>query len=275
MMYDRKPGFITYLYSALVALLFAVLLFVFSNLVDTESSIVPFVLLTVYDIVNVILVRKFKPSYCFAPFAVSVITFFLLYKVVGVSSVISMYNADGFLSDGEFAHSYGLDILMVSMVISTYIFSVFIRFVLSKQKLRKVSKSSVRKFFAYLCVIVLVGVSSILSWKIAEPYKDAYLKHVSTFSTDKWIAYPDSRVTMFEDFESNNSLTGMTKDEIIRLFGDPDSSDKSEIVYKLGDSEKGHHKLVIELENDIVLSYNVDIEIFMADVVEKVQNKQK
>ena len=269
----KKPGFLTYLYAFLTAVLLAVFLFVFSNLVDSTGSVVPFIIITVFDIANVVIVHKHRPRDCFGPFIISVLTFYLLYKIVAVTSTVAMYKADGFLTDGEFSHSYGLDVLMVSLMLSTYIFSVFLRFALSRQKLKMVSKVSVKRFVLGLLLLCVLGTVSLISWKIAEPYKNEYLDYVSTFSAEKWAHFPDSRINMFYDFETKYQLVGLDKSAVLNLLGNPEMSDDDTDCYKMGDSSQGHHTLKIKYENGTVLSYTTDVEIFMADVVEKVQNK--
>ncbi len=252
-----------YLYAFLIALVFAGVLFVFANKLDVNSSVVPFVLVTVFDIANVINVRRLAPRDCFFPFLVSSVTVFVLYKIVSISSFFNMLKSDGFLTDGEFAHSYGLDILMGSLVISSFIFNVALRFFLSKQKLRSISRISRRRFGVSFGALVLIFVVSIASWSMAAPYKEKYLEYVSTFSSQKWTQFPYSRINMYDDFAANYDLTAMSSDEVQEILGVPDETGDALYIYELGDNEAGHNKLYINFENDFVVSSELKTEAFL------------
>lgn len=255
---------INYFYAFLIALVFAGVLFVFANKLDVNSSVVPFVLVTLFDIANVINVRRAAPRDCFVPFFVSSLTVFVLYKIVSVSSFLGMMESDGFLTDGEFAHSYGLDILMGSLVISSFIFNVILRFFISKQKLRNISRVSRRRFGITFGGLILIFALSVASWSLAAPYKEEYLDYVSTFSSEKWEAFPQSRINMYEDFEKNYGSTVFSADKIAELLGEPDFEEENAYGYYLGDNENGHNKLYIKFEGDWVSSYELKTEPYIA-----------
>ena len=254
---------ITYFYAFLTALAFALAIFVSANVVDVSSSFVPFLCLSIFDILNVFLVKKYAPRDCFGSFFISSISVYIFYKIVSLVSFFRMCSSDGFLTDGEFAHAYALDILMISLVISTFVFNVFMRFLVSKQKIKHISRESIKRFLICMAVFVVIGTISVFSWSYAKPMKDDFIKHVSTFSTEKWKTFPESRIRMFDNLTVNYKLDNMKKDDIVKLLGEPDVTENETMIYKLGDNEKGHNRIYIYTENDSSVGYEVKTEEFI------------
>jgi|SRR5690554_4332560 hypothetical protein len=86
------------------------------------------------------------------------------------------------------------------------------------------------------------------------------------FSSDKWKNWNESeaewslRWDMMNSLRNNYELTGMTKDEIIELLGEPESLTQTEFLYYLGMAKKGIDTGTLTIkfnETGKVANYNV------------------
>src|SRR5690606_10909744 len=86
-----------------------------------------------------------------------------------------------------------------------------------------------------------------------------------TYSTDRWIKYPDDRVKMVNDLFRKHTLASHSKDQVVELLG-PDTENAyfkkiDNMVYYLG-PERGlisidSEWLVIEFDNNTVVDYHI------------------
>ena len=87
------------------------------------------------------------------------------------------------------------------------------------------------------------------------------------FDRDVWISQPSKRHKMVDDVIESQLLSGKTKDEVILLLGEPNSSSSSEkdiFLYRLGKApsfiESKREQLLIVFENERVLKASLAIE---------------
>lgn len=115
-------------------------------------------------------------------------------------------------------------------------------------------------FFAVIAIAVLIGL--------------AVLKYRHTFTIEKWLKEPDDRINIVNNLLEKHNLVGMTKEEIIFLLGEEEDyantktsfkisnsyfEPESNIVYYLGIEYMDDIWLIISLENNIVVSYCIDV----------------
>ena len=66
-------------------------------------------------------------------------------------------------------------------------------------------------------------------------------EYKSHFSTERWLNNPGERVYMVDDLLTRYKLSGMTRQEIVQLLGDPSETwyfkEENNIVYYLGTNE--------------------------------------
>lgn len=244
---------IKYLYSVIVSVLYVIIIAVFADKFDMKSSVIPFVIMAVYDIINVILVKNASPRECFKLFLTSVLTVFVLYKVVSVFGIVNTYNDDGFFSDTESNFYFLFDAMMVINMVSTFIFLVFLRFMMLRRSIKTISKTSLKRFAVCVTVLCIISVGDLLLWNFAEPYENEFLDYVSTYSYEKWVNYPNKRITMFPDFEKNHGIKGMEQSKVEEFIGKPET----EYGYEMGYDKNGHNILVITYKDGIVQEYKI------------------
>lgn len=95
-----------------------------------------------------------------------------------------------------------------------------------------------------------------------------------TYTVDKWLEEPNYRTNIVADLLEKHILIGMTEEEIISLLGEEDNNASAKtsfkisntyfepentIVYYLGVDYIDDSWLIISLENDVVISYCIDI----------------
>lgn len=122
----------------------------------------------------------------------------------------------------DFGIAYGKPFSYIFRILSVLIFvSAFLLPFIKKKKF-----IAVYFILPYLLSAVLFASSIAL---------DNHAADKMTFSTERWIEYPQLRPTMYEDFKENFNLDGYTKDEIELLLGQP--SEASENLYIYGDGK--------------------------------------
>lgn len=85
------------------------------------------------------------------------------------------------------------------------------------------------------------------------------------FDSEEWKnwkeseAEPSLRWNMITDLISQHKLEGMTINQVIELFGEPEIRTKYEFYYYLGYSERGINtgSLILRLENGTVVKYEI------------------
>lgn len=244
---------IRYLYSVIISVVFVTVIAVFADKLDMKSSMLPFVFMAAYDIANVLLVRRAAPRECFKLFMASVLTVFMIYKIISVFGIVNTYNDDGFFSDTESNFYFLFDLMMVINMVSTFFFLVFLRFMMSKQSIKNISKTSVKRFAVCAVILCLLAICDLLLWNFAKPYEDKFLDYVSTYSAEKWEKYPNKRIDMFADFEKNHSLDGMEKSEVEKLLGKPETDEG----YEMGYDKNGHNILAVFYKDGAVTEYKI------------------
>jgi hypothetical protein len=105
-----------------------------------------------------------------------------------------------------------------------------------------------RNIFLIVCVFVLAG---IISYFLLEANE-------KQFDQSTWKNYPTERYKMSKDIVNSNMLIGKTKDEVILLLGDAETSNlqgKEHLVFALGKPpsffESTDAKLVVIFRNDL------------------------
>ncbi len=248
-----KVSKIKYLYSVIISVVFVTVIAVFADRMDMKSSMLPFILMAAYDIANVLLVRRAAPRECFKLFMTSVLTAFVIYKIISVFGIINTYNDDGFFSDTESNFYFLFDVMMVINMVSTFFFLVFLRFMMSKQSIKNISKISVKRFAVCAVILCLLAICDLLLWNFSKPYEDKFLDYVSTYSVEKWEKYPNKRIDMFDDFEKNHELSGMKKEDVEALLGKPETDEG----YELGYDKNGHNILAVLYKDGAVAEYKI------------------
>ena len=101
-------------------------------------------------------------------------------------------------------------------------------------EMKKQVQKAKRFNYTVLAIIMLMAIFVVV-WTISQKYNH-------TFSTSKWIEYPNKRVEIVDDMLAENVLIGKTAEEIFTLLGQIKGNDyvqnKNTIVYYLGD-ERG------------------------------------
>ena len=248
-----KVSKLNYLYSAIASVIFVVIIAVFSEKMDVTSSYIPFLLIAAYDIFNIILVRRASPRECFKLFMMSVLIVFGIYKIITVFGIVNTFNDDGFFADYESNFYFIFDIMMVVNMVSTFFFLVFMRFMLSRQSIKNISKISVKRFVICTVILCFLAIGDLLLWNMAKPYEDKFLEYVSTYSPEKWEKYPSKRIDMFEDFEKSNDLHGMKKEDVEKILGEPELDEG----YEMGFDKNGHNVLAIVYKDGTVAEYKI------------------
>ena len=85
------------------------------------------------------------------------------------------------------------------------------------------------------------------------------------FDSEKWKNWTESetewslRWDMMNSLRNNYDLTGMSKNEILKLLGEPESKTENECGYYLGFSKRGINtgRLTIKFDNDKVTDFSV------------------
>jgi len=113
--------------------------------------------------------------------------------------------------------------------------------------------------------IILIGLYiSFVAFMVLRPDILDYFDR-SEFERSAWIKWEDNEFTqklrwnMIDDLTKNYELIGKTKEEIIKLLGEPESEYDNEISYYLGLTGHGINtgSLLFSFENGIVISYRV------------------
>ena len=86
-----------------------------------------------------------------------------------------------------------------------------------------------------------------------------------TFTTSRWLNYPEERVKIVDDLFRKQALVGLSKDKVIDLLGPETENayfkEPGNMVYYLG-PERGlisvdSEWLVIELDDNVVVDYQI------------------
>jgi outer membrane protein assembly factor BamE (lipoprotein component of BamABCDE complex) len=85
------------------------------------------------------------------------------------------------------------------------------------------------------------------------------------FDSEKWKNWTESetewslRWEMMNSLRSNYDLKGMSKNEILKLLGEPESKTENEFGYYLGNSKRGINtgRLTIKFDNNKVTDFSV------------------
>lgn len=115
---------------------------------------------------------------------------------------------------------------------------------------QKAKRHILTTFIVFAVILALIGV-----WY-------AHFAYWHTFSTQKWIDYPERRAKMTADLFARYDLVGMSKEQLAELLG-PDNNDygyfdqANRSVYYLGNERTiiDSEWLLIDFENDTVRGY--------------------
>ena len=124
-----------------------------------------------------------------------------------------------------------------------------------EKEAQKAKKRILTTFIFFAAMFVLMGV-----WCVRFAYWHS-------FSTKKWMDYPERRAKMTADLLDRYDLVGMSKEQIVELLG-PDNNEygyfnqANRAVYFLGSERTiiDSEWLLIDFENDIVREYSMTMD---------------
>lgn len=212
-----------------------------------QGSIAPSVLFALFVVAILLVNRKLPPAQAVYPYTVALTTFFLSYRIVGGYSLYQAVQNDGYLADFEVFDLKLMDGIFSVAVLLLFPLVLAIRFALSRQKVSGISKRSWKRAGISLLVLLLVIGGNWLAWGCTKPYTDDFDQYCTTFTVEKWEAYPEKRMLMLEDFQRQYPLIGKTEDEVTALLGLSQDG-----KYFLGNSSEGQQYLYLFLEAGVV-----------------------
>lgn len=237
-----------YLISVATGIAFLLALWIFSD--AAEGSTISMILMTVYLAALVLLARKL-PSWDAMKFSfVSLAVSFLGYKIISLVNLAGDYRQDGFLADYEVGPYQTMDLLFLLFLVTTFLMTVLVRFVLVRKKIRQIPKKTLKTIGISLVIFVLLGVVDVQSWKLTRPMTAKLDQYCKTFSVEKWQTYVPKRELMLPDFLAE--YKGISQAELEELLGEPEKED-----YFVGYGGKGEMYARFVFENDRLQDVNL------------------
>lgn len=237
-----------YLISVATGIAFLLALWIFSD--AAEGSTISMILMTVYLAALVLLARKL-PSWDAMKFSfVSLAVSFLGYKIISLVNLAGDYRQDGFLADYEVGPYQTMDLLFLLFLVTTFLMTALVRFVLVRKKIRQIPKKTLKTIGISLVIFVLLGVVDVQSWKLTRPMTAKLDQYCETFSVEKWQTYVPKRELMLPDFLAE--YKGISQAELEELLGEPEKED-----YFVGYGGKGEMYARFVFENDRLQDVNL------------------
>ena len=127
----------------------------------------------------------------------------------------------------------------------------------TRNRCRALNYKILRSKIKYAFVAILVFITIVFSLKGRISYVQ--------FDSDKWKNWTESetewslRWDMMNSFRNSYQLKGMSKSELLKLLGEPDSKTENEFGYYLGYSKRGINtgRLTIKFDNNKVTDFSV------------------
>lgn len=128
-----------------------------------------------------------------------------------------------------------------------------------EREIRKIKRTNYLIFGVFSTIFILLAILFFIWFGLFQYWH--------TFTTEKWLEYPNRRAKMTADLLENYELVGMTEDEVISLLGQNNNeygyfNQDNRFIYYLGEERTiiDSEWLLIDFENGVVKEYSMTMD---------------